>query len=85
MVSGLVMSMFDPFLGVWLKLSAVALFVKEQIIRFRINRRIIDSIDAKVQAQTFNSYLKQHQPGPGQGIQKIHRAHFPRSGRHPNP
>jgi len=70
---------------IWLKLSAVALFIKEQISRFRINRRIIDSVDAKVEAQTLNSSLKQYQPGPGQGAQKSHRAHFPRSGHHPNP
>jgi len=85
MISGLFVSMQDPFLGVWLKLSAVALFIKEQISRFRINRRIIDSVDAKVEAQTLNSSLKQYQPGPGQGAQKSHRAHFPRSGHHPNP
>jgi len=84
-IVGLLVSMQDPFLGVWLKASGFALFIKEQIKRFKTNRRIIDSIDAKLEAQALNASLKQYQPGPGQGAQKSHRAYFPRSGHHPRP
>ncbi|MGA2787490.1 MAG: hypothetical protein ABSF60_08180 [Verrucomicrobiota bacterium] len=77
--------MLDPFLGLWLKTSAVALLVKAQIKRFKFIRRIIDSIDAKLEAQTLNTSLKQYQPGPGQGAQKSHRAHFPGGVHQPHP
>jgi hypothetical protein len=82
---GLHVAMLDPFLGLWLKTSAVALFVKAQIKRYKFIRRIIDSIDAKLEAQTLNASLKQYQSGPGQGAQKSHRAHFPGSGHQPHP
>jgi len=84
-IVGLLVSMQDPFLGVWLKASGFALFIKEQIKRFKTNRRIIDATDAKLEAQALNASLKQYQPGPGQGAQKSHRAHFPGSIHHPNP
>jgi hypothetical protein len=84
-IVGLLVLMQDPFLGIWLKASGFALFIKEQIKRFKTNRRIIDSLDAKLEAQALNASLKQYQPGPGQGAQKSHRAHFPNSGRHPHP
>lgn len=85
LIVGLLVSLPDKFLGHWLMASAVALFIKEQISRWKINRRLIDANDAKIAAQALNASLKQHQPGPGQGAQKSHRAHFPSSGRHPNP
>jgi hypothetical protein len=85
MAVGLLVSLPDRFLGCWLVASAVALFVKEQQSRFKIGRRIMDSIDAKHEAQALNNSLKQQQPAPGQGAQKSHRAHFPRSGQHPHP
>jgi hypothetical protein len=84
-IVGLLVTIQDPFLGVWLKGSAFALLIKEQVKRFKFNRRIIDSMDAKLDAQALNSSLKQYQPGPGQCAQKSHRAHFPRSGLHPHP
>ena len=84
-IVGLLVTLQDPFLGLWLKASAFALFINEQIKRFKINRRIIDSIDAKHAAQSHNAALKQYQPRPGQGAQKSHRAYFPRSGHRPHP
>lgn len=82
---GLIISTPDPFLGFWLKASAVALFVKEQINRVRITRRIIEANDAKVSAQDLNSGVRQYQQGPGQAAQKSHRARFPSGGQHPHP
>ena len=84
-IIGLLVTMQDPFLGVWLKASAFSLFIKEQIKRFKLNRRIIDSTDAKLEAQALNAALKQYQPGTAQNAQKSHRAHLPRSGHHPHP
>ena len=82
---GLIISPVDPFLGFWLKTSAVALLIKEQISRVRITRRIIDANDAKVAAQNLNNGVRQYQQGPGRGAQKSHRAHFPGSGQRPRP
>jgi hypothetical protein len=65
--------------------SGVSLLIKEQINRVKITRRIIDAHDAKIAAQSLNSALRQYQSGPGQGAQKTHRAHFPRSGQHSHP
>jgi hypothetical protein len=84
-IVGLYAATMDPFLGLWLKTAAVALFLKEQIKRFKFVRRVIDSIDAKLEAQTLNASLKQQQPAPGQGAQKSHRARFPRSGQQQYP
>lgn len=84
-IVGLHVAIVDPFLGLWLKTAAVSLFLKEQIKRRKFIRRTIDSIDAKLEAQTLNASLKQYQPGPGQGAQKSHRAHFPRGGQLPHP
>jgi hypothetical protein len=82
---GLLVSLPDPFLGCWLLASAVALFIKEQQTRFKLNRRIMDALDAKLAAQALNNSLKQHQSGPGPRAQKSHRAHFPRGGQPPRP
>jgi len=83
LVIGLFVSMLDPFLGFWLKASAVALFIKEQISRMKITHRIIEANDAKIAAQGLNIGLKQYQQGQSQGVQKSQRAHFPRNGQHP--
>jgi hypothetical protein len=82
---GLHVAMLDPFLGFWLEISAIALFIKGQTKRLMFIRRLIDSIDAKLEAQALNAALKQYQPGQGQGAQKSHRAHFPGGGHKPNP
>ncbi len=81
----LLVSTQDPFLGLWLKASAIALFIKEQFERITSTRRILDSIDGRLEAQALNASLKQNQPQPGQGAQRSHRAHFPQGGRHPHP
>lgn len=82
-IVGLHVTKIDPFLGLWLKSAAVALFVKEQIKRFKFNKRIIDSNDAKVEAQALNAALKGHKAGPVQGAQKSHRVRFPGSRQQP--
>lgn len=84
-VTGLLMLIPDLFLGGWLLAAAVALFVKEQQSRFKISRRILDSIDAKIEAQALNTSLKQHQPGPAQSAQKSHRVYFPSRRQPPRP
>jgi hypothetical protein len=84
-IIGLIISPADPFLGFWLKASAVALLIKEQFNRVRITRRIIDANDAKVSAQSLNTGMRQYQQGPGQAAQKSHRAHFPSRIQRPRP
>lgn len=83
--AGWIISMADPFLGCWLMASAVALFVKEQMNRWRMTNRIIESLDAKLEAQRLNTSLTQFKQKPGQGAQKSHRAHFPRRSQHAPP
>ena len=83
LIAGLIVLMPDKFLGRWLMASAVALFIKEQISRWKINRRIIDANDAKLEAQRLHASLAQVQQKPGHAAQKSHRAHFPRGGRNP--
>jgi len=82
---GLLVLLPDPFLGWWLMLSAVALFIKEQYTLFKLNRRVMDALDAKLAAQALNNSLRQPQSGPGPRAQKSHRAHFPNSGHRPHP
>lgn len=82
---GGIISRLDPFLGFWLIASAAALFIREQQSRFKINRRIQDALDAKIEAQAMNNSLKPQQPGGGPVVPKTHRAFFPKSGHHPQP
>jgi len=85
LLAGLLVALLDPFLSCWLIAAAIALFTKEQQSRFKINRRIMDSIDAKIEAQALNNSLKQNQTPRGPGAQKTHRAYFPSSGQSPRP
>ena len=70
----------DPFLYVWFQAAGVALFIKEQIRHAQLNRRILDSLDAKHEAQLLNTALKTHQRTPNQPAQRTHRAHLPGPG-----
>ena len=80
---GCIIFLIDPFLGFWLMASGAALFVKQQISRFKTNRRIMDALDAKLEAQRLNAALTKAQQRPAQRAQKSHRAYFPRGGQHP--
>ena len=71
---GLSIYALDPFLGFWLISSAVALFVKEQVTRFKTARRILDASDARLQAQHLNTGLNNYVLRPSQGVQRSHRA-----------
>ena len=84
-LAGGILFSFDQFLGGWLMASGLALFVKQQISDFKLNRRVMDALDAKLEAQRMNTSLTQYQQKPGQGAQKSHRAHFPGTSqrRHP--
>jgi len=70
----------DPFLALWLRASAVALFAKEQITRMSTTRRILDAADARLEAQRLNAGLNQHLHQPHHGAQAAHRARFPNRG-----
>jgi len=74
LLAGLLVFTLDRFLGLWLALCAVALFIKEQFILFRTTRRIMDTADARLEAQQFNTSLNQYVSRPGHGAQRSHRA-----------
>jgi hypothetical protein len=77
----------DPFLALWLRASAIALFAKELITRMSTTRRIMDTADARIEAQRLNAGLNQHLQQPRNGAQAAHRARFPNQapGRRRNP
>ena len=80
---GLTLAGADRFLHCWLEASAVALFIKEQIYRSKLTRRILDSMDAKHEAQAMNAAMKAYQQPPAQRGQQTHRAHLPQRPQQP--
>lgn len=82
---GLIVAKPDPFLALWLAASGVSLFIKKVVNHFKHMRRVIDSMDAKIEAQRLNTTLTQFQQKPGQSAQKSHRARFASSGQKPRP
>jgi hypothetical protein len=80
---GLLVGELDPFLHFWLLTSAISLFIKQQIDRVLVTRRVLDSIDAKHEAQTLNGAIKAFQQRH-QAAQRPQRARLPQpGGRHP--
>jgi hypothetical protein len=77
----------DPFLGLWLRASGIALFAKEQITRMSMTRRIMDAADARIEAQRLNAGLNHYLQQPHSGTQTSHRARLPNkaSRTHRNP
>ena len=67
----------DPFLGLWLRASGVALFAKGQIMRMSMTRRIMDAADARIEAQRLNAGLNHYLQQPHSGTQTSHRARLP--------
>jgi hypothetical protein len=85
LIASLPVSLIDPFLGLWLKASAAALFIKEQSAHWKARRRILDALDARLEAQKLNARLNLYQQKPGHGNQRAHRAQLPRRVLYPNP
>jgi len=67
---GVVLSPFDPFLGVWFKASGLALFIKEQLTHSNANRRIWIRQMPRIEAQRLNAGLNQYVSRANQGAQR---------------
>jgi hypothetical protein len=74
---GLTFGTFDPFLYRWFIWSGLSLFVKEQIEHHKLNRRVLDSIDAKQSGQILTNAIKAFQQRPGSVVQRTHQARLP--------
>lgn len=76
LIAGFLVLGIDPFLGFWLTGSALALCVKEQLIRIKMVRHIQNAADARIEAQRLNGGLNQYVARSTRGAQRPHRAGF---------
>lgn len=70
----------DPFFSVWIGASAVCLFIKHQVVRFRLALRVADMADSRIESQEMSSAVERYlNPRSGQA-EGLHRARFPTAG-----
>jgi hypothetical protein len=76
-IAGLI-TPFDLALSLWVVASGMALFIKEQLGLFRSRRRVLDSVDSRIESQQLNELVTQQLNPRADEAEGFHRARVAR-------